>query len=172
MPLKDRLAHYRTLCATYAALPAPRETVVDHGRKRFLRFDLPAAAGRGCATPPLAWIDEPAAGATLAAGGEVRGWALQEGGGVERVDVTLDGRVVASAAVDRPMPGVAGYWRLQGRADAPLGFSVRVPAGLPAGDAWLGLVLHRRDGGIARWPEQRVTIVASGQDETRPAQGR
>lgn len=172
VPLKDRLDHYRALCATYGALPVPRETVVDHGRKRFLRFDLPAAPGAGCAAPPLAWIDAPVAGGALAAGGEVRGWALQEGGGVARVEVTLDGRVVAGAIVDRPMPDVAAYWRLGGDPNAPLGFSARIPADLPAGEAWLGLVLHRRDGGVARWPAQRVRIVASGQDEAGPAQRR
>lgn len=171
VPLKARLDHYRRLCATYGALPAPDETFVDHGRKRFLRFRLPAERAPGCIAPPLAWVDAPAAGGELRPGGEVQGWALQLGGGIRRVEVTLDGRVVATANVDRTMPGVADFWALDGQTETPLGFSARLPAALPEGEAWLGLVLHRYDGGVSRWPEQRVRVV-SGQGEAGAPQGR
>ncbi|HEX5694402.1 MAG TPA: glycosyltransferase family 39 protein [Arenimonas sp.] len=178
-PLRLRLAGYRELCQRSAGLPPPRIVNVDQGRKRFLIFRLsPAARAQGtstrCVLPALAWLDAPVPGGPLAAGDEVRGWALKPGSAVTRVEMLLDGRVVASAAPRQRRPDVANYWALAPDDGDRFGFTLRVPAvpGQAAGRAWLGLRLHGRDGSVEDWPAQPVDWQRSGQAEAGPAQGR
>mgnify|MGYP006141056243 CR=1 FL=1 len=157
-PLKQRLQAYRELCERAGALPAAQVLNVDQGRKRFLLFRLDAG-DRGCRLPALAWIDAPLPGAALA---EVSGWALKPGGGVARIDVTLDGDVIASTAPSISRPDVMVFWDVPGEDDR-VGFRVSVPRDrLPPGSRWLGLVLHGHDGSAEAWPAQRVRVVDQG----------
>lgn len=159
-PLKQRLAGYRELCARAQSLPAAKVLNVDQGRKRFLLFRLDGHEV-GCRLPALAWLDTPVPGGWLV-DGEVSGWALRPGGGIARVDVTLNGVVVASATPDQSRPDVLQYWGLPGE-DPRVGFRAALPlARLEPGDQWLGLVLHAHDGGQEAWPAQRVRIGAQG----------
>jgi hypothetical protein len=159
-PLRQRLQGYRELCARAGALPAAQVLNVDHGRKRFLLFRL-GAGETGCVLPALAWLDSPRPSAVLDGDG-LRGWALKPGGGVARVEVTLDGETIASAAPSQSRPDVLAYWELAGDDDR-VGFHIPLPADrLPPGDRWLGLVLHGRDGSVEAWPAQRVRIEAQG----------
>src|SRR5690606_1380962 len=66
LPYKDLLAHYPSLCERIGPLPAPEVVGVDHGRQRFLLFELegPAPAGP-CTLPAMAWVDAPVSGATV-----------------------------------------------------------------------------------------------------------
>jgi 4-amino-4-deoxy-L-arabinose transferase-like glycosyltransferase len=159
--LRRRLEHYQRRCREAGALASPRVLPVDHGRKRFLLFALPAGAGGSCQLPAVAWIDEPAPGDTH--GGTlltVSGWAFKDGAGIARVEVTLDGRVVGTARYGGRAPHVAQYWRSSRDAAHPyVGFEAAIPlAGVAPGEHWLGLVLHGRDGSREAWPEQRLRI--------------
>lgn len=159
--LKLRLDGYRDLCRASGGLPPPQVLQVDHGRKRFLLFRLPAPVS-GCSTPALAWLESPGVDAVASGSVDVSGWALKEGIGVQAVQVTLDGRVVAEADYGRPRPDVVAYWRMAPAADG-IGFDARVDlSGHPGGDAWLGLVVRGRDGSVETWPEQRLRIRAQG----------
>jgi hypothetical protein len=159
-PLRQRLQGYRELCARAGALPAAQVLNVDHGRKRFLLFRL-GAGETGCVLPALAWLESPRPGAVLGADG-LTGWALKPGGGVARVDVTLGGETIASAAPSLSRPDVLVYWGLAGEDDR-VGFRIPLPADrLPPGRHWLGLVLHGHDGSVEAWPAQRVRIEAQG----------
>lgn len=160
-PLKLRLDGYRELCRLTGGLPPPRVMNVDHGRKRFLLFRLPAPAAT-CSTPALAWLESPAVDAEVAGIIDVSGWALKEGVGVQRVQVTLDGGVVGEADYGQRRPDVAKYWRTAPGEDG-VGFRARIDvSGHRGGNAWLGLVVHGRDGSIEAWPEQRIRIQAQG----------
>lgn len=157
-PLRQRLEGYRALCAVAGALPPPRVLNVDRGRKRFLRFVLPAP-GTGCAKPALAWIDSPRPGDAV--GGElvVKGWALKSGAGLARVELLLDGEVVAEADYGQRKPDVANYWGLPASDGDAFGFHARVPlAGRRPGRAWLGLRLHGADGSLEDWPAIPVVV--------------
>jgi hypothetical protein len=158
-PLKDRLRGYDALCRRAGRLPPPQVLNIDHGRKRFLLFALPAAA-TGCARPALAWIDSPMPGSAVAGRLRVEGWAMKVGPGLARVDVTLDGEVVGRADYGTPRPDVLDYWGRPPEAGAAgVGFTADLDlAGRPPGRAWLGLVLHGRDGSVEPWPEQPVDI--------------
>jgi hypothetical protein len=160
-PLKHRLDGYRDLCRLSGGLPPPKVVNVDHGRKRFLLFRLPAPAAT-CSTPALAWLESPAVGAMVSGHIELAGWALKEGVGVQRVLVTLDGRAVGEANYGQRRPDVLEYWRMA-PGDDGVGFHARIDvSGHPGGDAWLGLVVQGRDGSVEAWPEQRITILAQG----------
>ena len=160
-PMKLRLDGYRDLCRRTGGLPPPRVVDVDHGRKRFLLFRLPSR-GSACSTPALAWLESPAPDAVTQGHIDVSGWALKEGVGVARVLMTLDGRVVGEASYGLPRQDVLEYWRMA-PGDAGVGFHGRIDLSRHrGGDAWLGLVVHGRDGSIEQWPEQRLRIQAQG----------
>lgn len=160
-PLKLRLDGYRDLCRLSGGLPPPQVLNVDRGRKRFLLFRLPAPATT-CSTPALAWLESPAVDAVVDGHVDLSGWALKEGAGVQRVLVTLDGRVVGKADYGHRRPDVIGYWRMA-PGDDGVGFRARIDVGdHRGGDAWLGLQVHGRDGSVEAWPPQRIRIQAQG----------
>lgn len=159
-PLKARIEGYRALCAAAGALPAPRVLNVDRGRKRFLRFVLPTTAGDGgCVMPALAWLDSPRPGDVVEGELAVEGWALKSGAGLERVEVLLDGEVVAQARYGLARPDVATYWGLPAGDGDAFGLQARVPLdGRAPGRAWLGLRLHGSDGSVEDWPAMPVRL--------------
>jgi 4-amino-4-deoxy-L-arabinose transferase-like glycosyltransferase len=164
VPYKDLLGRYHDLCAMVGPLPPPQVINVDHGSQRFLLFRMDPrgrADTAGCTAPAMAWIDEPVSGASVAPGFELRGWAFKDGVGVERVEVTLDGEVVAEARYGLPSPGVAGYWRISNDPNHPrVGFEATVDASaFQPGRHWLGLRLHGSDGSVEAWPEQPIEIT-------------
>lgn len=163
VPYRELLAHYHWLCATAGPLPPPQVVNVDHGRRRFLLFAMPRAApakDAPCTTPAMAWIDQPVAGAAVPRTFQVSGWAFKDGVGIDRVEVTIDGKVVARARYGLPNPGASAYWRISTDPNHPgVGFSAQVDASsLPPGRHWLGLRLHGSDGSVEPWSEQPVDL--------------
>ena len=136
---------------------------IDHGRQRFLLFALPAQRGEGpCVAPALANIDAPAAGARVERRFTVSAWVVKDVVGVQRVDVLLDGRVVATARRAGPNPWVVNEF-LQGRSRDPdlpdVQFTAEVDArALPAGTHWLGLRVSGGDGAVEDGPAQPVQL--------------
>jgi hypothetical protein len=158
--LRGRLAYRQDLCRRLGDLPLSQAFNVDHGRKRFLLVDLMRRSGR-CVQPALAWIDAPQAGAAVPSVFDVAGWAFKDGDGIARVEITLDGEVVAQATYGAPRPHVAAYWKTSADPAHPdVGFDARVEAGrFAGGEHWLGVRLHGNDGSVEDWPAQRVRIA-------------
>jgi hypothetical protein len=160
--LRRRLAHYRRRCDEAGALASPQVLSLDHGRKRFLRFEIDPSTGQaGCALPAVAWIDAPLPGAELPRGPlAVTGWAFKDGAGVARIEVTLDGRPLATARYGLAAPHVARYWQVSTDGAHPdVGFEAELDlGGIAPGAHWLGLVLHGHDGSREPWPEQRIVL--------------
>ncbi|MBB6599754.1 glycosyltransferase family 39 protein [Luteimonas sp. MC1825] len=161
---KHLLLRYHALCRRFGPLPPPRVVNVDHGRTRFLLFALgPRAEAMpegGCTLPAMAWLDSPASDARVDDHVAVAGWAFKDGVGIDRVEVTLDGTVVATAQYGLERPHVAGYWSISTDVAHPaVGFQadVMLPPGLQ-GAHWLGLRLHGKDGSVEDWPEQRIVV--------------
>src|SRR5690606_2584074 len=157
---KHLLLRYHGLCRRFGPLPPPRVLNVDHGRTRFLLFAIEGRAEGACTLPAMAWIDAPAADASVGHVLDVRGWAFKDGVGIDRVEVTFDGAVVAQADYGIASPGVGRFWDISTDAAHPhVGFQARLR--LPAdarGTHWLGLRLHGRDGSVEDWPEHRVLV--------------
>ena len=179
LPFKHWLQRYHDLCARLGPLPpASRTVMVDHGAQRFVLVELPPAAAPSasapqaseasgqqdpappaCVAPALAYVDSPAPAARVAPTFEVRGWAFKEGVGLSRVEVTLDGVVVAEADYGSAFD-VGGHFPGSLDPNQPqVGFQARVE--LPASQAgrhWLGLRLHGGDGSVELWPEQAIEV--------------
>lgn len=158
---KYLLLRYHALCRRFGPLPPPTVRNIDHGRTRYLLFaipprgDAPRAEGP-CVAPALAWIDQPTTDAPVGDTFEVSGWAFKDGAGLARVEVLVDGAVVAQAEYGLANPGVADYWKISVDPGHPaVGFRATIDASsLAPGRHWLGLRLHGRDGSIEDWSEQ------------------
>jgi len=156
------LAHYQQLCRVVGPLPPARVVNIDHGARRFLLFALPAARVQGeCVTPAIANIDVPEAGARVERRFDVGGWAVKDVVGVEKVEVLLDGRVVAIAKEAGANEWLRGF--LKGASRDPrmprVQFTAEVDVGaVPAGRHWLGLRVTGGDGSVETWAEQPVEI--------------
>lgn len=156
------LARYQQLCRIVGPLPPARVVNIDHGARRFLLFALPAGRGQGdCITPVVANIDVPQAGARVDRRFDVGGWAVKDGVGVSKVEVLLDGRVVAEATYGGANEWLRGFLKDASRDPGMpnVQFTARVDAGdLPAGRHWLGLRVTGGDGSVETWAEQPIEI--------------
>ena len=152
---------YLELCRMVGPLPAPRVLNVDHGRQRIALFRLMAPVDGPCTAPAMAWIDAPTTGARVGATFDVKGWAFRQGIGLERVEATIDGRVVGTLRYGDDYAGLEGNWPGLVDPGAPkLGFSGRVDTtGIAPGRHWLGLRLHGRDGAVEAWPEVPIEVA-------------
>lgn len=164
VPYKRLLDRYHDLCAAVGPLPPPRVLNIDHGRRRFALFRLDANRAGPCTTPAMAWVDMPVPGARVGRTFEVRGWAFKDGVGLEKVEVLLDGDVVAEIPYGRDFPGLRRAWPRSHDPNHPrVGFAgpvdLRDVEGLGPGRHWLGLRLHGRDGSIEDWPEQPIELA-------------
>lgn len=160
---KHLLERYHHLCGKLGPLPPPQVVNVDHGRQRFLlfRFDSSMPTAGNCTAPAMAWIDSPVSGQRVARSFDIAGWAFKDGVGLERVEVTLDGKPVADVAYGASQPGTAAFWRISNDPNQPrVGFSGRLELGadVTAGRHWLGLRLHGADGSVEAWPEQPIEV--------------
>ena len=159
---KDQLRRYHALCEMVGPLPPPQVLNIDHGRQRFALFALDSARKGECTTPAMAWIDVPAGGAAVGREFDVKGWAFKDGVGLARIDVLLDGKVVASAQYGRPYEGLQHDWPETNDPQHPnVGFSAHVNLranDFVAGRHWLGLRLQGRDGSVEDWAEQPIDI--------------
>jgi 4-amino-4-deoxy-L-arabinose transferase-like glycosyltransferase len=163
---REQLQRYHDLCAMVGPLPPPTVLNIDRGRQRFLLFALPAERSDGdCTTPAMAWVDAPAADGIVSRRFALQGWAFKDGVGLSRVDVLVDGHLVATADYGIERPEVAAFWnkwRDGGSADPQqpkVGFRAEIDLGdRPAGTYWLGLRLYGRDGSVEDWPQQAVRL--------------
>ncbi len=163
---REQLQRYHDLCAMVGPLPPPTVLNIDRGRQRFLLFALPAERSDGdCTTPAMAWVDAPAGDGIVSRRFALQGWAFKDGVGLSRVDVLVDGHLVATADYGVERPEVAAFWnkwRDGGSTDPQqpkVGFRAEIDLGdRPAGTYWLGLRLYGRDGSVEDWPQQAVRL--------------
>ena len=163
--LRELPARYHELCQRVGPLPAPRTISIDHGRQRFLQFELPRlkqhGPGKGdCTTPAIAWIERPAVGSKVGRRFEVNGWAFKDGVGLRAIWVTVDGRRVARAEYGLPSVGPSMIWPFSNDPQQPnVGYRAQVDLGdMPAGRHWLGLWLIGRDGSVEPWSEVPIDL--------------
>jgi len=161
VPYRNLLAQYHALCGQVGPLPPPHVVNVDHGSQRFLLFALGRAAAPGpCTTPAMAWFDRPVADAHVGRSFDVSGWAFKDGVGLDRVEVLLDGQVVAPAQYRLDDAGPRRFWPISNDPHHPnVGFRGHVDAAaFRRGRHWLGLRLHGSDGSVEDWSEQPIAI--------------
>jgi len=156
---RDLLAHYHRLCEQIGPLPPPQVLNIDHGRQRFLLFDLGTIRRAGpCTTPAMAFLDAPSPSAKVGSSFEVAGWAFKDGVGLRGVDILIDGRVVVPARYGEANAGVLDFWKSSTDPQHPNVYFRAQVSGLPSGRHWLGLRLHGTDGSSEDWPAQLVVV--------------
>jgi 4-amino-4-deoxy-L-arabinose transferase-like glycosyltransferase len=161
VPYRNLLTQYHALCGQVGPLPPPHVVNVDHGSQRFLLFVLGRAIAPGpCTTPAMAWFDRPVADAHVGRSFDVSGWAFKDGVGLDRVEVMLDGQVVAQAQYGLIDAGPQALWPMSNDPHHPnVGFHGHVDASASRrGRHWLGLRLHGSDGSVEDWSEQPIAI--------------
>ncbi|WP_017912661.1 glycosyltransferase family 39 protein [Xanthomonas sp. SHU 166] len=154
------LQRYHAVCDLVGPLPPPRVVSSDHGSQRFLLFALPAQRASGpCTTPAMAWFNTPDVDASVGRRFDVSGWAFKDGVGIDRIEVLLDGKVVAQAHYG-DVYDVTRFWKISTDPNHPnIGFRATLDAsGLAPGTHWLGLRLHGRDGSVEDWWEQPIVL--------------
>lgn len=158
------LDRYQIVCSRFGSLPVTRVVNADRGAQRFVLSHIePAAPVTPCATPAVAHIDVPAAGARANGVVDVSGWAVKDVSGIESIAVTLDGVPVAEARYGQPNGWVAGFLQNESRDPSlpDVGFSARVDLGERApGLYWLGLRITGRDGSVEDWAQQPLRVTA------------
>jgi hypothetical protein len=158
--LRERQPWLHAQCDRLPGWRARRELQINGGAKRYLLYVVDGAAAAECQFPALAYLDAPVDGARLGAQFELAGWAIQDGAGLAKVEVLLDGQAIGDATSDVESPGVRWQWP---RSDDPrhprvgLYARVRVPPAL-LGQRTLGLRLSGRDGRVRELPMARVWI--------------
>ena len=156
---RDLLTHYHRVCQQVGPLPPPQVLNIDHGRQRFLLFELGTHRRAGpCTTPAMAFLDAPSPSVEVGASFEVAGWAFKDGVGLRGVDILIDGRVVAPARYGEANAGVVDFWKGSTDPRHPNVYFRASIAGLPRGRHWLGLRLHGADGSSEDWPAQLVVV--------------
>ena len=127
-----------------------------------LLYDATVIDSKRVANGPLAADNAvPQAGARVDRRFDVGGWAVKDGVGVSKVEVLLDGRVVAEATYGGANEWLRGFLKDASRDPGMpnVQFTARVDAGdLPAGRHWLGLRVTGGDGSVETWAEQPIEI--------------
>jgi 4-amino-4-deoxy-L-arabinose transferase-like glycosyltransferase len=156
----------RHLCALWPGLHALGGLDVDLGRKRFLFYShQPGDHGR-CDAPAFAYLARPLPDAIVSGQRMLAGWAFQDGVGVARVEVLLDGVPFALAHYGLEEPGVRSQWPGADDPNLPnVGFEAVVDfAHASPGRHALALRVTGRDGRVRVLENRSVRVVAAAAD--------
>jgi predicted amidohydrolase YtcJ len=89
----------------------------------------PTASSAGSDSIPFGFVDGPSADTTVSGMLNVYGWALDDGGPIERIEIHLDGEYIGDAVYGDPRPDVANDY--PGREGAPnFGYSFELDSTL------------------------------------------
>jgi hypothetical protein len=153
----------RHQCAVLPGLDALGVLDVDEGRRSFLFYRRDPGASAHCDAPALAFLDIPLADAEVSGAVDLRGWASQDGVGVARVDVLLDGRAVVPAQYGTDNPGVRSQWPDSDDPQHPyVGFLARVDLrGVVPGEHTLALRVTGHDGRARILERRTIRVLAA-----------
>lgn len=171
-----RLAAWRDLCHRFGSVRWLGELQLFGGAERYVGFavtpirTLPqdgdeskaAPIAGPCGLPAIADLSTPLPDATVDGPQlDVIGWAIEEVGGVDRVEVLLDGRVAAIATYGEPFPGVRDQWPKSTDPNQPnVGFrSIIDLAEVAAGEHRLALRVHAKAGQVSELAERRLLVA-------------
>ncbi len=173
-----RLEAWRDLCRRFGSVRWLGELQLFGGEERYVGFAVTPRPSRShkaienaadlraepCQLPAVADLSTPLPDATVDGSRlELIGWAIEEVGGVGRVEVLLDGRVAATATYGEAFPGVLNQWPESTDPHQPnVGFRATVDlAGVAAGEHRLALRVHGWAGQVSDVAERRIRIRAT-----------
>lgn len=159
--LRARQPWQQALCARLPGLQWVDEVQLHEGAQRYLLFEQRVGSDSSCRFAPLAYLDQPVEAAHLSQRFTLSGWAIEDGAGLARVEVVLDGIVLAQARSDLEFPGVQAMWPDSTDPRHPrvgIAAEVVVPESM-LGWRRLALRLHGRNGGRRELPMARIYIA-------------
>jgi 4-amino-4-deoxy-L-arabinose transferase-like glycosyltransferase len=163
LTLERREPWNRHLCALWPGLHAAGELDVDQGRKRFLFYrHIPGDSGR-CDAPSIAYLSAPLPSAHASGSLKLAGWAFQDGVGVARMDVLLDGAPVGQARYGLENTDVRSQWPASDDPNLPnVGFETVIDlAHVRPGRHELALRITGCDGRVRVLEKRMIEVVAS-----------
>lgn len=113
-----------------------------------------------CPLPSYAWLESPAQGDIIQGNTSLSAWAFNNGNGVEKVELFLNGNHHQRLQRLQDRPDVVELMLAEEDPDAPtLGFRGEFDADLlPAGEHHLHIETTSRDGEWQRFPERRIRV--------------
>lgn len=145
LTVPDKIAILQRACDQFTHLEFLNQLSLLNGAKQFsfYRGDnlAPRDAASACPKPTLGWLDLPVSNAELNENIQVSGWVINEGLGVERVEILLDEQTIAIANYGVARPDVATAMNVQNDPNTVnLGFEANIATeSLPKGSATLSV---------------------------------
>ncbi len=163
LTVPDKLAVLERACAEFQHLAFLSQLSLFGGEKRFsyYRADNVGASPAGtCPLPSLGWVDAPEEDARLSGSFTVSGWVINEGLGVDRVEVELDGATVGVAQYGLSRPDVVTAMSAEDDPNAPLlGYALTLDAStLPSGRARLRIKTTGKSGEVQYFGDRTVFV--------------
>lgn len=160
----DKIATLRSACAQFRAIEFLESLSLFGGAKRYsfyLAHDVNETdSDSRCPLPSLPWVDQPSPGQTIADSLTVSGWLINEGLGVESVELLINGEFSAYATYGITRQDVVSNMGVQDDLNAPnLGYSITVDANdLPEGEIEISLRSRGLSGEMQTFGARTVKI--------------
>ena len=163
LTVPDKLAVLERVCGDFQHLEFLSQLSLFGGEKVFsyYRADTIGATPTGlCPLPSLGWVDAPQDGARVSGSLTVSGWVINEGLGVDRVEVELDGATIGLAQYGQPRPDVVEALSAVDDPNAPmLGYTLTLERSvLPSGKSRLRIKTTGKTGEVQYFGDRTVFL--------------
>lgn len=141
----DKIATLRFACNIFAEIDFIETLSLFGGAKKFSFYSAQKIGAERpesrCPLPSLPWIDQPVEGAQIADALTVSGWIINEGLGIDTVDLLIDGEFKGQARYGTLRPDVVEAMSIQDDINAPnVGFRIEIEKNdLPKGNVTISL---------------------------------
>lgn len=163
LTVPDKLAVLERACAEFQHLEFLSQLSLFGGEKRFSYYraeNVGASPTGTCPQPSLGWVDVPSDEARLSGYFTVAGWVINEGLGVDSVEVQLNGVTVGLAQYGQPRPDVVAAMAAEDDPNAPLlGYTLALDTQtLPSGRARLRIKTTGISGEVQYFGDRTVFV--------------
>ncbi len=163
LTVPDKLAVLERACSEFQHLEFLSQLSLFGGEKVFSYYradNIGASPTGACPLPSLGWVDAPEEDARLAGSFTVSGWVFNEGLGVDKVEVELDGVSVGIAQYGLPRPDVVAAMSAQNDPNAPLlGYTLALDtATMPQGRVRLRIKTTGKSGEIQYFGDRTILL--------------
>jgi len=161
----DKIKTLRRACNEFARIDYLEQLFLLDGAKQYsfyVAHNIGAAStDQPCPLPSLPWVDQPADGAIISEALEVSGWIINEGLGVDSIELLVNGMVVGDASYgELSRPDVVAAMNVSTDPNMPnLGYHIKLPtSSLPSGEITIELRSKGVSGEVQTFGRRTVTL--------------
>lgn len=164
LTVPDKINVLTRACARFEYLEFVEQLTLFDGEKAFSLYQGRNVGGDSganrCPKPSLGWVDQPAAGSTTDEVLTVSGWIINEGLGVESIEVLIDDVSVGMVRYGTLRPDVVTAMQVRDDLNAPnLGFEFSVEStSLPTGRVELSFKTTGISGEVQKFGAREIDI--------------